>query len=151
MSHTFCCERTLPFSAEQIFDLVADIERYPEFLDGWKRARIVRREVSGEATVLHVEQDMSVAGVPLSMRTRATLHRPHSLTIETEPCALVGLRIAWSFAPSGGGCRVRFEAGFTHVPLPLSLVLSLAFETLGPRIVSDFERRARSVLITSPE
>lgn len=142
MSRSFRHERTLPFAPEQIFSLVADIERYPEFLEGWKRARVLGRE----GKTLHVEQDMSIAGIPLPMRTSATLNPPHGLVIESTTEARIGLRITWSFRPVPRGCEVRLEIELLSAPLPLSMLLPLAFEKLGPRVVKAFERRARDVL-----
>jgi len=64
--------RLPPFSCEQLFDLAADVERYPQFLTAWKSVRIVKRE----ANVLDVEQILGVGPVRLSFGSKTVLQRP---------------------------------------------------------------------------
>ena len=142
MSQLFTCNRELPYSPEQMFDLVADIERYPEFLDGWKRARIIR----SEGDVALVDQEMSLAGMTLPLTTRAEFRRPHALSIASEAGPIAGLDIRWAFAPeTSGGCRVDFAISYANTSAALSFILSIAFRKMGPDIVSAFERRARKL------
>jgi coenzyme Q-binding protein COQ10 len=137
----FTCTRELPWSAEQMFDLVGDIERYPEFLDGWKHARIVRRD----GDLAHVEQEFSLAGLTLPMTSRAEFHRPHRLRIAAEDGPVSALDILWDFEPGAGrGCRVRFTLSYGRATLA-NFILSAIFEKMGPRIVAAFEQRARQI------
>jgi coenzyme Q-binding protein COQ10 len=139
LSHIFSCSRELPYSAEQMFDLVADIERYPEFLDNWKKTRIVSRD--GDSAL--VEQEMSLAGLTLPLMTRAEFQRPHGVVIVADKGPIVELTIRWTFEPDAAkGCHVRFDVSYGKAPLMLDMVLSLAFGQMGPRIVSAFEWRA---------
>lgn len=125
-----------------MFDLVADIERYPQFLDGWKRVRIIRRE----GDVALVDQEMSVAGMTLPLTTRAEFRRPNALSIASEGGPIAGLDIRWTFEPeSSGACKVDFAIGYAKTSVALGFILSLALRKMGPDIVSAFERRARTL------
>jgi ribosome-associated toxin RatA of RatAB toxin-antitoxin module len=65
----------LPFGCEQVFDLAADIERYPEFLKWWISARIQKRE----SNICHVEQVLGLEPIRLQFASAAVLHRPERI------------------------------------------------------------------------
>ena len=79
---------TLPFTCEQIFDLAADIERYPEFLPGWISARILSRAVDQ----LEVEQVLGIGPARVQFRSRAVLHRPKQIAVTFIRTSLSALR-----------------------------------------------------------
>jgi hypothetical protein len=71
--------RTLPFSREQVFDVAADIERYPDFLPGWRSARITRRE----SNRCYVEQVLALGFLRVQIATEATLARHSRIDISS--------------------------------------------------------------------
>lgn len=89
----------LPYTVEQMFDLAADIERYPEFLPRWSHARILRQEND----VLHVEQELDIGIRRLRFQSRAVLHRPVRLRISSDAAMFRQMNIEWHFA-SGTEC-----------------------------------------------
>jgi coenzyme Q-binding protein COQ10 len=91
------------YTTEQMFDLAADIERYPEFLPHWPRATVRCREED----VLHVLQEIDLGLRRLRFESRAVLQRPARLHIDSASGPFRRLSIDWGFTPGGqGGCRV---------------------------------------------
>jgi coenzyme Q-binding protein COQ10 len=88
--------RQLPFRQPEVFDIVADIERYPEFVPGCRDARILERN----GARLLVEQEMGLGG-PWSwrFRTDARLERPSHIRIATQEHPFRHLDQCWLFEP----------------------------------------------------
>lgn len=134
----------LPFTCEQLFDLVADIESYPLFLPHWRSARIVRRE----ADSLCVEQEV---GLPLPlMRFRfhsiAKLERPHRLHIKTLDGPVGNLEINWEFdRTSEPGSRVTITVHMDHGPGVQQTLLSHVVENDSKSLLGHFTARAHAV------
>jgi coenzyme Q-binding protein COQ10 len=92
-----------PYTAEQMFDLAADIERYPEFLPHWPHATIRSREQD----VLHVLQEIDLGLRRFRFESRAVLRRPAHLHIDSASGPFRRLSIDWRFTSGGeGGCTV---------------------------------------------
>jgi coenzyme Q-binding protein COQ10 len=90
-----------PYTPEQMFDLAADIERYPEFLPHWPRAAVRRREQD----VLHVFQEIDLGLHRFRFESRAVLERPGRLHIDSASGPFRRLAIDWRFSPAErGGC-----------------------------------------------
>lgn len=78
-----------------MFEFIADIERYPDFLPGWSFVAIRRRT---EAT-MDVHQVIRMAGIRLAFESSATLERPTHITIVTESGIFKSSEIEWRFEP----------------------------------------------------
>jgi coenzyme Q-binding protein COQ10 len=94
----------LPYGTERMFDLVADVERYPEFLTEYRQVRVVSR--SGDT--LHVDQVIGFFAVELTLSAVATLRRPESIIVRTQHGLMGDLEVRWSFKPSELGTSVDF-------------------------------------------
>ena len=134
-------ERELAYTSEQMFDLVADVERYPEFLPGWLMVRVERRE----GDTLHVEQRVGLGALNLSFSSRANLLRPQNLDIVGTNGAFRTLVIQWRFTPIPGGCFTRFRVGFEMRSALLEKIASKLFNLMARSVVGNFERRARQL------
>lgn len=136
-------ERLIPYPRAAVFDLVADVEQYPQFVPGCLAARIVRRE--GE--VLVVEQELGLHGWSWRFRTRARLERPHRITIETREAPFDYLHQVWRFSEAAsGGTRVSLEVDYAlHNALVQHLATSL-FDEGFRQTLRAFERRAHERL-----
>jgi coenzyme Q-binding protein COQ10 len=111
-------QRQLPYTCHQLFDLVADIESYPDFIPHYRDARILHEEGGHRV----VEQTLRVSGVQIDLRTEAELHRPNSIHVHSRQRPLRSLDIHWRFDPAPIGCRVDYHMDVTlAVPL-LSLL-----------------------------
>ena len=147
--------RILPYSARQMFDLVADVERYPEFLPWNSAARIrARRPAPDGGEVIEADLVISFKVFRERFGSRVTLHPPHAqgmLRIETD--YLDGpfrhLHSGWRFAdlpPEGGPrCRVEFFVDFEFRNAILQKLIGVVFGEAMARIVRAFEDRARAL------
>ena len=132
----------LPYTQQQVFDLVSDIESYPRFLPHVVSARIIQRD--GNALV--VDQQVRIGPLRPSFRTRARLQSPERIEVVCADSPLGGFTDTWSFTarPSGGThlqCRTVFEFRSAVLRLTLGTVLG---EVLNAT-VRAFEARARAL------
>ncbi|GAB4274030.1 MAG: type II toxin-antitoxin system RatA family toxin [Pararhodobacter sp.] len=140
--------RVLPYTAQQVFDLVADVARYPEFLPWTAAARIRSRTPLPErgegAEVMEADLVISFKVFRERFGSRVVLV-PAEHRIETE--YLDGpfkyLQSFWQIAPDPGGCRVRFEVDFEFRNAILQKAIGLFFDEAMRRVVGAFEARAR--------
>ena len=136
--------RHLPYGAQQMYDLVADVARYPEFLPWTAAARV--RSVSPQAD----GSDLMLADLVISFKlfrerfgSRVVLHGGER-RIETE--YLDGpfryLKSSWRFAEAEDGCDVSFFVDFEFRNVILQKAAGLFFYEAMQRIVRAFEARA---------
>jgi ribosome-associated toxin RatA of RatAB toxin-antitoxin module len=132
----------VPHTAAQMFDLVNDIESYPEFLHWVRGARIDRRgEGFVEATI-----DIGISGIHKSFTTRNMFERPHRLDIELVHGPFRHLDGLWEFEDIGDGeCEVSVTLTFEVVRSPLSVVFSMVFEELVRAQIAAFVQRAEAI------
>ena len=97
----------LPYSAEQLFDLVFDVESYPDFVPGWQSARILQRERQS----LRVEQKFKAGLLTWQFDSRATFSRPTRITIESIGRPFRHLVLDWRFEPTSDGFRNYLGTG----------------------------------------
>ncbi len=136
--------RLLPFTCEQLFDLAADVERYPEFLPGWISARVVTREDN----VLHVEQVLGIGPVRLRFDSRTVLHRPERIDVTSSDRPFRHYRLTWLFAP---GSVVFCNLSVTvDLELQSGLLQHVVNQVLPVSIegaISAFEARANRLYV----
>ena len=138
--------RHLPYQPRQMYDLVADVARYPEFLPWCAAARIRRRYQDGAAEVM--EADLVIRFKVFSERfgSRVTLF-PDEMRIVTE--YLDGpfkfLKSEWTFSEATGGCDISFYVDFEFKNAVLQKVIGLVFNEAMHRIVRAFEARAQEL------
>ncbi|MFN3953100.1 MAG: type II toxin-antitoxin system RatA family toxin [Pararhodobacter sp.] len=140
--------RHLPYSSQQIYDLVADVARYPEFLPWTAAARIrSRRPLAGRSEGAEVmEADLVISFKVFRERfgSRVTL-LPAEGRIETEYLdgPFSHMQSAWQVRDhEGGGCEVRFHVDFEFRNALMRKVIGVVFDEAMRRVVSAFERRA---------
>lgn len=135
-------ERLLPYRAEQLFDLAADVERYPEFLPLWIAARIGKREAGAYET----DQVVGFGPVRLSFQSRTVLRRPERIDVTSDDPRFRGSRLSWSFEPQPGGkCLVRLAAAGELRSRMLQRAAERAPEAAAGEIIAAFESRAREL------
>lgn len=136
-------QRRLPYPREAVFDLVADVESYPEFLPGWREARIIERE----RDTLHVEQALGAMGLTFRFHTRATLKRPESILIETRDHPFSYLEQSWRFSALDERATLTvLEADYAVGDVPLRFMLTGFFDLGFKQTLQAFENRARETL-----
>lgn len=140
-------KRMVPYAPDQMFDLVADIERYPEFLPWVRGARIRRWEADDVCLV-----DMAVGFKVFRecFTTRDILRRPDRIEVEYYSGPFRSLNNRWTFEPAPGGCLLDFYIDFSFRSLLLERVVGVLFHDAVRVMVSAFERRARAVYGAEP-
>ena len=130
------------YSAEQMFDLVNDIEQYPKFLHWCRGARIdLKQGNTVEATL-----DIGVLGFHQSFRTRNTLERPHRIGIDLVSGPFRRLRGEWRFvAAPDGGSDISLTLAFEVTLSPFGAVFAKVFEELAAAQMTAFTERARKI------
>lgn len=140
--HRYTENRVLPYTPEQVFDLVADVERYQDFVPGWLATRILKRTADG----VEVDQVMGLGAFRLEFTSHATFKRPEELHITSHGAPFRSLDIHWSFTAAGpGGCLARFSVDYALSSLWLEKFLNLLFSLTMRRILTAFEKRAREL------
>ena len=138
--------RVLPYTPDQMYALVADVESYPQFLPWTAAARIRSREEKGEAEVLTADLVISFKVFREKFGSRVTLW-PESRRIDTEyidgPFRYMESR--WEFRDAGGGCEVSFFVDFEFRNRLLQGAAGMFFNEAMQRVVRAFERRAREL------
>ena len=136
--------RHLPYSARQMYDLVADVARYPEFLP-WNSAARIRSRVPCEGGEV-MEADLVISFKLFRERfgSRVTL-LPGQGRILTEYLdgPFKHLKSVWSFADTPGGCDVTFDVDFEFRNGLLAAVIGLVFNEAMTRVVRAFQARAK--------
>lgn len=138
--------RVLPYSPQQMYDLVADVERYPEFLPWTAAARIRSRESRGEHEVVLADLVISFKVFRERFGSRVTLW-PARCTIDIEyiqgPFRYMESR--WQFVEVEDGCEVLFHVDFEFRNRLLQGAAGMFFNEAMQRIVRAFERRAKQL------
>ena len=138
-------KRRLPYSAAQMFDLVADVERYPDFLPWCEGLRIRKRE--GDGTVLVADMTIGFKLFRETFTSRVTLERPERIVVKYERGPFKYLTNRWFFhsdpEDGTGRCIVDFDVDFQFRSRMLELAIGPVFHEATHRMVRAFETRAR--------
>jgi len=125
-----------------MFDLVNDVESYPEFLHWCRGARIESRSEREMVASL----DVGIGGIHKSFKTRNTLDRPRSIRLELVSGPFRRLSGEWRFEPLGpDATAVELTLEFEVAPSPFNMVFSLMFEELVRSQMSAFIARAHAL------
>ena len=142
MAHSVQRSAIVNYSAQQMFDMVNDIEAYPHYMDGCVGAKILRRE----ADWLEARLDLQKAGVTQSFITRNHLQPPTTMTMTLVDGPFSKLHGCWRFAPlSDTACKVSFELEFEMKNRLLGMAVGKLFEAVANRQVDALCTRAQTV------
>lgn len=134
--------RELPYSAEQMFDLVADVASYPQFLP-WVVATRVKSDSESEMIA-----DMMVGFKALREKftSRVRKERPTRILVEYIDGPLSRLSNSWHFEPlSAHGCRIDFCVDFAFRNAVFEALAGQYLDRAFRKMVGAFEERARSL------
>ncbi|WP_299045192.1 type II toxin-antitoxin system RatA family toxin [uncultured Tateyamaria sp.] len=135
--------RFLPYTAQQMYDLVADVGSYPQFLPWCAAARVRKVTPKGDAQVMEADLVISFKVFRERFGSRVVLH-PDAHKIDTE--YLDGpfryMKSNWGFEDTTGGCNVSFFVDFEFKNAILQGIIGVVFNEAMQRIVRAFERRA---------
>jgi coenzyme Q-binding protein COQ10 len=144
----FSSKRRVLHSASQMFDLVADVERYPEFVPLCKSLKIRQRTAKPDGTEI-VVADMTVSFklVREAFTSRVTLDRPNrKILVEYLQGPFSNLENRWSFDPkSDDACDVGFFLSYEFKSRMLAMLMGTMFDTAFQRFAAAFEKRADAI------
>ena len=149
---SFRTTRRVQHSAEQMFDLVADVDRYPEFLPLCTGLRVLRRLPKGEGgETLVAEMKVGYKAISETFTTKVTLDRPKlDIHVSYVDGPFRYLENHWGFRPDGEGSSVEFAIDYEFRSMPLGLLMGAMFDRAFRRFTSAFEERADDVYRREP-
>lgn len=133
--------KILRYTPEQMFDLVADVRRYPEFLPWCVGARVISRT----ETELLADLTIGFKMFRETFRSRVTLERPDHVHVTYETGPFRYLNNHWRFRPMPQGCEVEFFVDFEFKSRILQMAIGVVFNEAVRLMVRAFERRAMTL------
>jgi coenzyme Q-binding protein COQ10 len=133
--------RVIPYRPDQLFDLVADCAKYPQFLPWCVGAR-VRSRTADEQLV-----DLTIGFGPFreSFASRVAMERPGRIVVRYENGPFKYLKNQWLFRPHAKGCEVEFFVDFDFRSRLLQAAIGAVFHEAVRRMVQAFIKRAQTV------
>ncbi len=133
----------VPFSVQQMFDLVNDVESYPQRFEWCEGAAIVKR---GEGWI-EAKLDLRLGALRASFTTRNTLKVPTAIEMNLVDGPFRDFSGGWAFRPLGDdGCKVTLVLDFEMAGL-FGSALAIGFQGLADHMVDDFVREARATYV----
>ena len=139
--------RVLPYSAQQMYDLVADVGRYPEFLPWCAAARIRSRVPDGPREVMLADLVIAFKVFRERFGSRVVLNdSAHRVDTEYLDGPFKYLKSWWQFRDNtNGGCEVEFFVDFEFKNLVLQKLIGVVFNEAMQKVVRAFEARANAL------
>jgi coenzyme Q-binding protein COQ10 len=134
--------RELPWSAEQMYDLVADVRRYAEFLP-WVVATRIK---SDDETVMIADMLVGFSALREKFTSRVLKDRHRSIKVEYIEGPLKNLENDWTFTPApDGGCRIDFSVDFAFRNAIFEKLAGQYLDSAFRKMVAAFEKRAQQL------
>lgn len=134
-------QRVLPYTPQQLYDLVADIESYPSFLPWCLAARIRKRE----GNVLVADLVIGFKMIRERYTSRVTLTPGQRIDVAYVDGPMKRLTNCWRFQPHPAGCQIDFHVDFEFRSRVLQTLIGAVFHEAFRRMVGAFETRARAL------
>lgn len=136
----------LPYTAQQMYDLVSDVAHYPEFLPWTAAARIRSTEDQGDHTVMMADLVISFKVFRERFGSKVLLW-PDKKQIDTSYIdgPFRHMESRWEFSDQDGGCEVKFFVDFEFRNRLLQGAAGMFFNDAMQRVVRAFERRAATL------
>lgn len=138
--------KTLPYPIAFVFDLISDIEKYPEFLPWISDLKILEKSNN------HLISDMFIQykGFDTILKTRVDIEPLRSLNIVQEEGMLKHLTCQWQLEETEkNSTNVHFLIDFKPKSTLFSLAVSAVFDMVSKKVLQEFEARAKSLYETS--
>ncbi|MEH6592132.1 MAG: type II toxin-antitoxin system RatA family toxin [Halioglobus sp.] len=132
----------LPYTADRLFDLVNDIESYPEYMDGCVGAKVTLRE----ATLVEARLDLAKGGITQSFSTRNRLQGTELITLELLEGPFEYFEGRWGFQTLGdAACKLSLQLEFSVNSKVLGVAAARLFEMVTDNLVDALGERARQL------
>ncbi|MDN4016800.1 type II toxin-antitoxin system RatA family toxin [Zwartia panacis] len=130
----------VPHSASQMFDLVADVEKYPEFMPWCGGASVSARDEKG----MQASITISLAGIKQTFTTRNTHEYPTCIELELVDGPFSVLKGKWQFlALSEDACKVLFTLNYAFSNRALETLVGPIFNRIATSFIDSFTQRAQ--------
>ena len=133
------------YSAAEMFSLVADVAKYPEFLPWCDQARVLATHADG----VTAEIGLALAGLHQRFTTRNTYDPDRSVVLHLVQGPFSELEGQWTFAPVGEpgqrGCKVQLQLQYGFSNAPLAALIGPLFDRIAASLVDAFVKRAGQV------
>lgn len=138
--------RRVPFTPDEMFAVVADIERYPDFLPLVEALSIRERKESVEGTELTATMSVGYKAITERFTTRVTLDPgAGEIRVRHLDGPFTHLANDWRFAAAGDHCDVHFTIDYAFRSTMLQLIVGAAFEKAVKSYTEAFENRAKAL------
>jgi ribosome-associated toxin RatA of RatAB toxin-antitoxin module len=130
----------VPFTCEQMYELVNDVESYPVFLP-WCSGGVVHVH---ETNYMKASVSLAVGGIKQTFTTEGALQPGRRIEVQLVSGPFKRLYGYWTFEPAGEGmCRISFQMNFEYKNKIIKLALNKIFQRIGDSLVSSFIERAK--------
>ena len=138
--------RVVPYDPDTMFAIVADVERYPEFLPWVVGLRVLSRAIDARKEIVIAEMQVGFSAFRERYTSRIVLD-PAARRIDVRQVQGVfrELENCWHFMPEGEGCRIDFFVRFEFRSRLLGLIASNAMSLAVSTMTHAFEERARKL------
>lgn len=138
----FSEEKILPYTPEQVYALVVDVAKYPEFLPWCIGARIYNKQ----PTLFDADVMIGFKMFREKFTSRVTMEEYAAVNVDYIKGPMKRLYNHWKFTPTGDGqCHVDFEVDFEFSSKLLNDMIGGLFEKACHKMVSAFEERAQKL------
>lgn len=135
-------KRKMPYTADQMFDLVAQVDLYPQFLPWCLASRITKHE----GNVFYADLVIGYKMVREKFTSRVTALRPDHIHVEYLEGPMHHLSNHWRFLPEeDGGCTIDFFVDFEFKNKIMQNLMEVFFEKAVRKMVTAFEARAEDL------
>jgi len=132
----------VPYSAQQMYDLVVDVARYPDFLP-WCTGANVHEQTETE---LRASIGLGFSKLNSRFSTRNELHPPECMTMQLLDGPFRSLDGRWGFEPLGtAGCEVQLQVDFEFASMAQDVLFGAGFEKICNELIDAFVRRANGL------
>lgn len=137
--------RLLPFARDTIFSLVADVERYPEFLPWWTQARVIERLPGAYRT----DQSLGIGPLTVRFPSHTRLEPPERIEVVARHGPVRDLHLVWRFeAPAPDRCLTRLDMTLALASPALDAMVGRLHRQAAVSMVEAFEKRAHALFGT---
>lgn len=139
-------KRVMPFTAKQMYDLVADIPSYPKFLPWTAAARIRGRHAEGDAVIEIADLVVSFKVFREKFGTKVTMRESDGTIVSEYIDGPFKFLISkWAFRDVEGGCEVDYHVEFEFRNRILQKAAGVFFQEAQKQVMGAFEKRARDL------
>lgn len=138
--------RHIPYTAQQMYDLVSDVSSYPEFIPWTSGAKIRSLDEQDNKTIMIADLIVSFKLFEESFGSEVVL-RPGEKKIDTSYLdgPFKHMISQWAFTDTDNGCDVHFKVDFEFKSLILQKTATVFFNMAMQKVVHSFEKRANEL------